>query len=838
MELARLKIVLDAAKARQDTTTLKLVIEQVGDSADKAGAKATAAFNKTATEASKTTAKTKETSGALKDLGSVGVRTGTLLLGIFSTAAITRFLAESVKVNIEFKRMENVLTGLTGSVGAAKAEIGFLQDVTSQLGLNFRETAQAFVKFASAASTGGLSQRQLRDIFESTSEAARKLGLNTQEQGQVFLAYEQMISKGVVSMEELRRQLGNALPGAFQIAARSMNMSTREFNQFVESGNLLSATFLPRFAQQLNQDVKGAVDNLAISIGNLTNAWDRFKNAIGENLRQSIADPIAGLGAVVSKEATGFDALAAYRRIGGSGSTIDQQIAELRSRFPHATPPSVFQGPGAPSFRYVPQGEGVYARIPVEGARPTQSLDFISEFQRMAAEEPGFARIKQAAFERSMSGQGAGYSFGGGMGLPFTVEQAQGIDPAQLKQIETERNKLLMDRLDGMAKINHQYDEERKRVIALGLDLGHEAELMGLIEDARTKSLEDESTKRAAEDAAELTKNYEAAEKASRKLFLDNLGSETERNIAKINDEFRELVLQYIQLEESGNSGLDYGQIVAARDRALGMVRNRMAFSDTSFGSLTGSLSSAKAQLLTAKDVDEYQNLQARVSDITNEIGRRFKAGTVTMTEAWSFGVQSMIERWGTFKEKVADTAGSIVDQTGQAFGDAFASIITGTKDVATAFNQMTTSILADIARQAAQKYIFQGLIQGIGALGSIGGAASSGSSGIASTDPSTTQAFSGLGGTDHLGGVVLHGGGMVGEDVPVIARRGEVIFTPEQTAALGKAIASNSGGKGRGVTIVNTVDEAAMTEHLIKNQDVVLNIIGRNRKSVRTLLG
>ena len=59
-----------------------------------------------------------------------------------------------------------------------------------------------------------------RNIFTAVAGAARVMGASADDARGIFTALEQIVSKGTVSAEELRGQLGERLPGAFQIAAR------------------------------------------------------------------------------------------------------------------------------------------------------------------------------------------------------------------------------------------------------------------------------------------------------------------------------------------------------------------------------------------------------------------------------------------------------------------------------------------------------------------------------------------------------------------------------------------------------------------------------------------
>lgn len=59
-------------------------------------------------------------------------------------------------------------------------------------------------------------------------------------------------------MEEIRRQLSESLPGSFQVAAKAMGMTTAEFTAMVESGQLASSDFLPKFGIALREAANSA----------------------------------------------------------------------------------------------------------------------------------------------------------------------------------------------------------------------------------------------------------------------------------------------------------------------------------------------------------------------------------------------------------------------------------------------------------------------------------------------------------------------------------------------------------------------------------------------------
>jgi len=113
------------------------------------------------------------------------------------------------------------------------------------------------------------------------------MGLSAGDTSGVLLALQQMVSKGTVSAEELRGQLGERLPGAFQIAARSMGVTTAELGKMLEQGQIMAADFLPRFAEQLRQELGGAAEEAGSRFEAATNrmasAWDQFKATLANS---------------------------------------------------------------------------------------------------------------------------------------------------------------------------------------------------------------------------------------------------------------------------------------------------------------------------------------------------------------------------------------------------------------------------------------------------------------------------------------------------------------------------------------------------------------------------
>lgn len=184
--------------------------------------------------------------------------------------------AERLRIGLDFASSR-------GSVN----EIAYLRDVTHRLGLEFYSTAQAYQQFQAASRGTALEGDKARAVFESVAKAAAVMGLSADNTSGVLLALQQMISKGNVQAEELRGQLGERLPGAFQIAAKSMGVTTAELGKMLENGQVLADDFLPKFAAELERSLgdapEKAANRLDASVNRAISAWTRFKENVGDS---------------------------------------------------------------------------------------------------------------------------------------------------------------------------------------------------------------------------------------------------------------------------------------------------------------------------------------------------------------------------------------------------------------------------------------------------------------------------------------------------------------------------------------------------------------------------
>jgi tape measure domain-containing protein len=218
-------------------------------------------------------------------LGGLATLAGGVLAGAFAAFSISELYQAFIAANVEVERFTRAATQITGGSAAAAKELEYLRSTSDRLGLSVRDTSNSYVSLLAATKGTALEGDQARAIFEAVSGAMANLGRSSADTQGALLAVQQIVSKGTVSAEELRGQLGERLPGAFGIAARSIGVTTEELGKLLEAGKLTAVDFLPKFAAELQKTFGSAapVDGYTAAMNRLKNQFDLTLNTIGNS---------------------------------------------------------------------------------------------------------------------------------------------------------------------------------------------------------------------------------------------------------------------------------------------------------------------------------------------------------------------------------------------------------------------------------------------------------------------------------------------------------------------------------------------------------------------------
>lgn len=224
----------------------------------------------------------------LSSLAGTALKTAAGVAGIgLSIAGAVESIKSIAQATIQFQQFTNTLQVGTGSAQKAGEALSFVRAESQRLGLDLATAADQFGKLTAASKGTALEGQATREIFSSVAAAATAMGLSAEQTSGSLLAIQQIISKGTVSAEELRGQLGERLPSAFQIAARSIGVTTQELDKLLRTGSLTAEQFLPAFSKELNKafgaQAEQSAKGLNAQMNLMNNALFDLKIAIGES---------------------------------------------------------------------------------------------------------------------------------------------------------------------------------------------------------------------------------------------------------------------------------------------------------------------------------------------------------------------------------------------------------------------------------------------------------------------------------------------------------------------------------------------------------------------------
>lgn len=218
-----------------------------------------------------------DTAGAAKALGGAALGAAPALAAVGLAVGFAAKASWDAALRIE--RLNKAYTSITGSSSAADAQLRRIYETSRSLGVEFFSAAEG-AKNLFAAAKGTTLEADAERIFESFSRASASLSLSQEEMQGIFLALGQMMSKGKVQAEELRGQLGERLPGAFQLAAKAMGVTTAELDKMLEQGQVLAEDLLPKMADLLATQYKDGASEAQSATNKLATEWERFKASL------------------------------------------------------------------------------------------------------------------------------------------------------------------------------------------------------------------------------------------------------------------------------------------------------------------------------------------------------------------------------------------------------------------------------------------------------------------------------------------------------------------------------------------------------------------------------
>jgi len=263
---------LDIAELRKDVRQVKSELKSMSNTSEREMRKIDRSVKKTSTAFN----------GFLKTVRAAALGYATVL----ATMEISQFTGDIIRQGAALDALQRSYKTITGSAVESNRILGNLKKTANDLGLGLTSLEDSYKNILAASKNTSLEGREIERVFGAVTKASAVLGMSADDTTGTLRALSQMISKGNVQAEELRGQLGERLPGAFQMAAEAMGVTTQQLNKMLEQGQVLASELLPKLADVLESRFGMAAEDA----GDRARAsFERFGNAI-VNIQRAIAD--------------------------------------------------------------------------------------------------------------------------------------------------------------------------------------------------------------------------------------------------------------------------------------------------------------------------------------------------------------------------------------------------------------------------------------------------------------------------------------------------------------------------------------------------------------------
>ena len=222
----------------------------------------------------------KKTKQATAGVGQFQNALGNIAGMVASAFAVTELIAfgkEMTKVSAQMESLRVRLDGLYGSQEKGTDVFSDLAFMANKYGIELKTLTENYASFVAGAKASGMELGKAEKIFKSMTIAIQGSGANAETAKRAFVALTQMIGKGKIQAEELRGQLGEAMPAAFGIMAKSLGVTTQELDKMMASGNLIASEVLPKFAEEMEnafgENASKLASGLQADLARLDNAW-------------------------------------------------------------------------------------------------------------------------------------------------------------------------------------------------------------------------------------------------------------------------------------------------------------------------------------------------------------------------------------------------------------------------------------------------------------------------------------------------------------------------------------------------------------------------------------
>jgi len=258
-------------------------------------------------------------------IGAIGGPSGAIVGGAIGAQVgqLRKAIGGVAEYGAELSKLRIALRGVTESEVEYNRTLELINQSTKDFAIPQSILTRQFTKLQASVKGAGGSVADTNTAFKGIVAAVRATGGSLQDVDSALTATSQVFSKGKVSAEELRQQIGERLPGAFTLFAKSIGKTPQELDKALEGGKVTLDDFLTfsrslfeefgETAQIIADGPEGAGDRLAVSL---------------EELNEKISPELARLGAQFQNFAN--NAITALTRLfdflGQVGQSFEEKV--------------------------------------------------------------------------------------------------------------------------------------------------------------------------------------------------------------------------------------------------------------------------------------------------------------------------------------------------------------------------------------------------------------------------------------------------------------------------------------------------------------------------------
>jgi len=234
-------------------------------------------------------------------VGASGAFGGALAGGTYGAIAGSAIqgVQEIAKYNAALELQRKALALIIKDTGRYTQSQIFLAKTSEDLAIPQDVITRQFTSLTASVVGAGLSVDQAEEAFTAIASGIRGTGGSLEDMKAAMTATAQVFSKGKVSAEELRQQLGERLPGAFTLFAKSMGKTPAELDKALEGGKVTLDDFM------------GFVKHLTAEYGENAKILADAPEAAGDRLAVAMSDLKDNIGDLLTPIGAAFQSMAA-----------------------------------------------------------------------------------------------------------------------------------------------------------------------------------------------------------------------------------------------------------------------------------------------------------------------------------------------------------------------------------------------------------------------------------------------------------------------------------------------------------------------------------------------